>query len=249
MSPRAAIPQAALDWLVPGEQREVVTLGAPVAAITAGLAAHHHLTLTDRDPAALTALLRSAPRARRVVGQAESMPYGPYQFDIAVAAQTLHTLAPGLALAEIARVLKPGGLLSIVYLTRDDTVPWVRRLATILQQADPTAMRGGYGAESVAHLTDSSYFPELENRTFRMWVPVTRKALIAMVRARTTLRTSSPETLDELADAVGALYDASARAPEPLMLPWKVQCWRGEVDHSELSRPLIMPDAAVNIRL
>jgi hypothetical protein len=33
---------------------------------------------------------------------------------------------------------------------------------------------------------------------------------------------------------VGAVYDSSARAPEPLMLPFQTSCWRVEVDHSKL---------------
>ena len=33
---------------------------------------------------------------------------------------------------------------------------------------------------------------------------------------------------------VGALYDSSARPPEPLLLPYRAACWRAQVDHSGL---------------
>jgi hypothetical protein len=34
---------------------------------------------------------------------------------------------------------------------------------------------------------------------------------------------------------LAALYDTSARAPDPLMLPFQTSCWRVEVDHSKTS--------------
>ena len=78
----------------------------------------------------------------------------PCHFDVVTAAQTLHCFAPGLALTEIARVLKPGGYLAIAYNTRDDTVPWVRRLIALMRE-DPNSMRGDYGADSVEKIAES----------------------------------------------------------------------------------------------
>ena len=93
-----------------------------------------------------------------VVGQVESMPYLSCHFDVVTASQTLHHFAPGLALTEIARVLKPGGHLAVAYNTRDDTVPWVKRLIALMHRSDPEAMRGDFGVESVQALIDSPYF-------------------------------------------------------------------------------------------
>jgi SAM-dependent methyltransferase len=70
----------------------------------------------------------------------------------------------------MARVLKPGGHLAIAYNTRDDTVPWVRRLAALLQQADPDAMKGDYGVDSVDAVAESPYFVTLERRDLRDWI-------------------------------------------------------------------------------
>ncbi len=249
-SPGSRLPASALEWLIPGSHRRVLSLGVPGADVTRGLAATtHSFTVIDRLPDALEGLARLAPDSRRIVAQAESLPFAPCLFDVVLACQNLHTLAPGLAYAEIARVLQPAGSFAVMYLTRDDSVPWVRRLAALLQGADPAAMRGGYGTASVDTLAESDFFPDLEHRDFRMWVPVTRSGLVDMVRTHPTLQSLPREALDELAAAVGDLYDSSARAPEPLLLPWRVQCWRAVVDHSELSKPLLPPDDAVDIRL
>jgi hypothetical protein len=45
------------------------------------------------------------------------------------------------------------------------------------------------------------------------------------------------------------VYDASARPPEPLQLPYRLACWRATVDHSELSKPLPETDDALHISL
>lgn len=244
------IPPAALDWLVPPAHASVLTLGAPSASLARALdAGQHRLTLTDRRTQPLHSLAAVAPRARHIVAQAESLPFTPMQFDVVLASQVFHQLAPALALAEIARVLKTSGCLSIMYLIRDDSVPWVRRLGALLRAVDETSMRGGYGEESVAALADSPYFPDVEHRRFRMWVPITRDALIDMVRSRKGLQSLDAGRLDELVTAVGDLYDSSARAPEPLMLPWTVACWRARVDHTELTSSLQRHDTALNIRL
>lgn len=233
-----------------GSLRDVLSIGAPSIDVVRALSAtDHRVTVIDRNCDALNTVLAHNPRARCVAAQPESLPFASCLFDVILSSQNLHTVAPGLAYGEFARVLKPSGSIAVMYVTRDDSVPWVRRLAAILQQADPTAMRGGYGTESIESLAVSEFFPDLEHRDFRMWIPVTRQALQTMVRERQPLQSLHAEELERLSAAVGEVYDASARAPEPLLLPWRVQCWRAQVDQSELSRSLLPPDDAVDIRL
>ena len=138
----------------------------------------------DRDVEAVAALPERLGTRLHVAGQVESLPYLSCHFDVVTASGNLHRFAPGLALSEIARVLKPGGVLAVAYNVRDDTVPWVKRLAAILRQADSAAMSGDYGLESLQHVTDSPYFGEVTSRDFRNWVPIGRAGLIAMVERR-----------------------------------------------------------------
>jgi hypothetical protein len=55
-----------------------------------------------------------------------------------------------------------------------------------------------------------------------------------MVERRPAVAQLNPDARFRLLDEVGALYDTSARAPDPLMLPFQTSCWRVEVDHSKL---------------
>ncbi|SEP64343.1 class I SAM-dependent methyltransferase [Microlunatus flavus] len=231
-----ALQPAAVDWMVGERPARVLDLGSGRGSFaTALVEAGHEVFCLDHDPERVAALPARLGTRLHVAGQVESMPYLSCHFDVVTAAQTLHRFAPGLAVTEIARVLRPGGHLAVLYQTRDDTVPWVRRLMGILQRVDPSAMQGAYGDASVAELAQSPYFHELERRSFRTWVPTTRDALVTMAARRPAVAALPQSERDAVLAEVGGLYDSSARAPEPLLLPFRTSCWRAMVDHSGLT--------------
>ena len=233
---RAPYPEAAPGWLVGEAPKRVLDLGSGRGGFAAMLhEAGHEVFCLDRSADAVARLPGRLGTHRHVVGQVESLPYLSCHFDVVTASETLHRFAPGLALTEIARVLKPGGHLAVVYNTRDDTVPWVKRLAALMHQADPEAMRGDYGERSLDSVADSPYFRDLERKNFRNWVPITRAGLVAMVERRPAVARLDPQARAELLGKVGALYDTSARIPDPLLLPFQTSCWRADVDHSRLA--------------
>ena len=213
----------------------VLVLGAGRGGFAAMLRdAGHEVFCIDRTVELVVGLPARLGTRLHVVGPIESLPLLSCHFDVVSAAQTLHRFPPELARNENARVLKPGGRLAIAYNTRDDTVPWVRRLITLMREADPEAMRGDYGEDSVEKVAESPYFGLFERRNFRNWMPITRDGLIAMVERRPAVVQLNPGARARLLREVGALYDTSARAPDPLMLPFQTSCWRVEVDHSKL---------------
>ena len=241
----AALQPAAVDWLVGETPARILDLGSGRGAFAATLVdAGHEVFCLDQDPQRVATLPGRLGTRLHVAGQVESMPYLSCHFDIVTASQTLHHFAPGLAVTEIARVLRPGGHLGVVFQTRDDTVPWVRRLMGILQRVDPSAMQGAYGVASVADVGESPYFHSLERQDFRTWVPTTRDGLVTMAQRRPAIAALGQAERAELLAEVGALYDSSARAPEPLLLPFRTSCWRAQVDHTELT---IEDDPALTI--
>jgi ubiquinone/menaquinone biosynthesis C-methylase UbiE len=232
---RNPYPEAAAIWMVGEEPKRVLDLGAGRGGFAAILCdGGHEVFCIDHTVDLVAGLLSRLGTRRHVVGQVESLPFLSCHFDVVTAAQTLHHFAPGLALTEIARVLKPGGYLAIAYNTRDDTVPWVRRLIALMRDADPGAMRGDFGEDSVEKVAESPYFGLLERRNFRNWMPITRAGLISMVERRPAVARLDPASRGLLVREVGALYDAHARVPDPLMLPFQTSCWRAEVDHSKM---------------
>lgn len=245
---RTPYPEAATRWLVGERRARVLDLGSGRGGFAAMLHdAGHEVFGLDREVAAVAHLADRLGTRLHVAGQVESLPYLSCHFDVVTAAQTLHRFAPGLALTEIARVLRPGGHLAVAFNTRDDTVPWVRRLTALVRDADPGAMSGDFGTEAVEALAGSPCFRGLERRNFRNWVPITRAGLVAMVERQPGTAGLGEERRSQLLADVGELYDSSARRPEPLLLPFQASCWRAEVDHSGLE--LVEDEDVLEIRL
>ena len=249
MAGRPFFPDAAITWLIGAEPLRVLVLGATGPYATAIRDAGHGVLVSDRNGQALANLLARRPDIGGFIAQGESLPLASATFDRIVCPQNLHTFAPGLALTEFARVLAPRGQICVTYLTRDDSVPWVKRLTAVVQNRLPKAMSGDYGDSSLAALRSSPYFPDLEEHSHRLWVPSTRRQLVDMATRATGADRLSVEEREALADDVGAVYDNSARPPEPLLLPYRLGCWRATVDHSEFSSPIQPLDDALQISL
>ena len=245
---QSAFPATALDWLIDQPGAQVLALGRTCVPLMRMLSDRGvRLTANDPDPSGVRRMLARAPRALPTVADAVKLPFVPCAFDVIVINQSFHTHDPETVLPELARVLKPGGHLALSYTIRDDSVPWVRRLVTLMRTVDPQAMTGDYGSASVEALEGSPLFPTLERRDFRLWAPINRASMLDMVARR--FPELGEDRLSELLASVAALYDDSARKPEPLLLPYRVSCWRSWVDHSELTSGLALPDDGLQITL
>lgn len=243
-----AFPSTAVEWLAPAAPGAVLAIGESSAATAARISRlGSRATITDKSVAAVRAACARHPGMVGITAAPDALPFVPCSFDEVLVVQGMHLLPPGLALAEFARVLVPGGRLAVQFTVRDDSVPWVRRLAAILRVYDPKAMTTGEELYSVAAIAASPHFPVLEHRSFRMWVPITRDGMLELVSSSPRLANLGQPEADQLLAEVGALYDSSARQPEPLLLPYSVLCWRATVDHSELSAELHLPDDGLQI--
>ncbi len=226
---RTMFPPAAIDWLTPdctGETLAIGAAGGPV--IGRRLADGRPLCMVSHDQAALAARRSRTPGLRAVMATAGSLPFATCTFAEAVVAGGPNALAGGVDLSEVARVLVPDGRLVMYLITRDDSVPWVRRLAAIMRRADPAAMTSAAPDDPLA---GNRLFPQVEKREFRMWVPMTKEKLLDQAAHNDTIARLDPAQTATIVADIGKLYDELARVPEPLLLPYTVVCWRATVKH------------------
>jgi SAM-dependent methyltransferase len=77
---------------------------------------------------------RAVPDVAVVPGTAEAIPLPDAFADAIVVAQAFHWFRPREALGEIARVVRPGGGLGLVWNTRLDSEPISRRLTEVMRR-------------------------------------------------------------------------------------------------------------------
>ena len=205
----------------------MLELGAGTGKLTGQLVAlGHDVHATDPDAAMLAKLSDRLPEVRTSQASAEEIPAGDRSYDVVVCAQAFHWFDHARALPEIARVLKPGGHLSLVWNQRDERVPWVRKLGAIIGTQDQLR-------EPAAVLDASSLFDEVEEAEFRFRQQVDQHSIKDLVLSRSNIVTLSPDERETRLAAVSALYADYGRGMDGMQLPYAARCFRSRV----LDRP------------
>jgi ubiquinone/menaquinone biosynthesis C-methylase UbiE len=233
---RPTYPREAAQWLVGQEAATVLELGAGTGKLTEQLLAlGHGVVATDPDTAMLERLKRNLPEASTLLAHAEDLPVGDHGFDAVVAAQAFHWFDLDLALPEIARALKRGGRVGLIWNQRDETIPWVRRLGELIgtqEQLD----------EPAAALAESGLFGEVEETSFKHWQQIDRTSIQQLVLSRSNVAVLDEEARAAKMAEVVAFYDGFGRGMDGMQLPYVARCFRATV----LDHPGQEPDEAEN---
>jgi SAM-dependent methyltransferase len=220
---RPSYPSAAVEWLVPTDAQRVLDLAAGTGKLTRLLARDGRDVYAVEPLPAMRALgQQAAPAATFLAGTAEQIPLDDASVDVVVVAQAWHWVDPGRAVPEVARVLRPGGRLGLVWNDRDERVDWVRRLGEIMHRdADPP---------DVLEPRVGPPFSELERHQVEWRHSVSVDELIAMVTSRSYYITATPqrqaETLAEIRQLLAEHRDTAGR--DVLELPYVTRCYRTE---------------------
>lgn len=217
---RPGYPPAALDWLVrqldlrPG--RTVVDLAAGTGKLTRLLVRTGAGVVAVEPSEAMLGVLREVvPEAESMLGTAERMPLPDSSAHALVVAQAFHWFSNHEALAEIHRVLRPGGTLALVWNRRDLTAPAHAALerALIPWKGDTPRHRDGDWRHLLERTTLFVPRAEWELPNDQELPP---GALVDRA-ASTSFIAALPE--DTRREALAGLERFEADAPQPIVLP------------------------------
>ncbi len=155
---RPEYPEAAVDWVLPPGAHRVVDHGAGTGKLTRALLDRGlDVDAVEPDEDMLAELRRTAPAARGHRAGAEALPLPDAAVDAGVAGQAWHWFDHAAAIAEVRRVLRPGGVLGLLWTGLDAHAGgWAAELSQLdpdrpAKEAAPRPRNTGLPPDEVEH--------------------------------------------------------------------------------------------------
>ncbi|HEY5023885.1 MAG TPA: class I SAM-dependent methyltransferase [Acidimicrobiales bacterium] len=216
--------EAAAAGIARARRRRVLDLGAGTGALTRDLVARGlDVVAVEPDPHMRAVLETRVGRAEVRAGSAEDLPVEDGDVDVVIGAQMWHWVDTGRAAAEVARVLRPGGTLGLLWNLRDERVPWMAELGSV------------FGGDDVHHrhaadvtLPAGAPFTATAARDFRWSQELAPRDIVDLVATRSQVQVL-PD--DERAAVLARVGDFVASHPAVagrgrIVVPYVTSCWR-----------------------
>jgi SAM-dependent methyltransferase len=228
---RPGPPGAALDWLIPPGARAVLDLAAGTGAVTRQLAGRAGRVIAVEPDERMRAVLAArCPGAEVRPGRGEDIPLPDASVDAVVISAAWHWLDPDRAGPEIARVLRPGGTLGVMWVSRDVRVPWVAEFNQLARQAREADAPGTESAAPWGRRRRQVSFPPgtpmsaAEEHAVEYSVPMTKEELAGLLGTYSGVITLGPGRREAFAGRVRAWLDGQPW--ERIDLPLICRCLR-----------------------
>jgi SAM-dependent methyltransferase len=226
---RPSPPPEALDWLIPPGAQAILDLAAGTGAVTRKLIGRAaRIIAVEPDERMRAVLTAGCPEAEVLAGRGEDIPLPDASVDAVVISAAWHWLEPGQAIPEITRVLRTGGVLGVMWTSRDMRVPWVAEFSRLAREARVTERPPDGGADR--RLRREVAFPAgtpmsaVQEHAVEYSLPMTKDELVGLLGTYSGVITLDPGRRADFSRMVRAFLD---RQPwDRVDLPLICRCLR-----------------------
>lgn len=222
---RPEYPFEAVAWMLdilPAGAHRIADVGAGTGKLTRALVAAPgaEVVAMDPDPGMLEALRAAVPGVPTFLGTAEALPLPDAGVDAVVLGQAWHWVDPVAASREIGRVVRPGGVLGLIWNLRDERVDWVRALTGIMH---PSA------AEEMLREGDPvvvSPFGALDGESWEWSREISREQLHRLASSRSAVIAADDAERERIRHDMDALFDDLGLRGGTITLPYVTRAFR-----------------------
>jgi len=206
----------------------------------------------DPDSRMRDVLANRSPQVRVLAGRGEAMPLPDGCADAVFVSTAWHWLDPARAVPEIARVLRSGGRLGVIWTSRDRADDWVAELDLLRlpglsgPEPDTGAEGGGEGSADTGAprtadevramldlqhsvtLPDAAEFTNVEAASFRFIRTITVDDAIAWLATNSSLITASAADRAAGLAMCRAVLLERADSDQVIQMPMRSWCWRAD---------------------
>lgn len=225
-----------LDWMLPPAAADALDIGAGTGILTRLLVERiGRVTAVEPDERMRAVLTATTTGVDVKAGAAEELPAGSSSCDVVIAASAWHWVDEARAVPEVARVLRPGGSLALVWCGPDRSVEWMRSLwagGIVFSPEERDAVDQRRRRRHIVDLEAAgpSPFEPPETAIFRWTKPMTREDLVVLATTYSVVITMEDAARERHLSAMRRFLEEqnSLAGRDVIEVPMRAYCWRAQ---------------------
>jgi SAM-dependent methyltransferase len=233
----------AVDWLLPAGCAAAVDLAAGTGLFTRALVGRVPDVVAVEPDGRMRAVLAERTEGVRVLdGRGEAIPLPDASVDAVFVSTAWHWFDPALAVPEIARVLRDGGRLGVIWTSRDRADDWVAELDLLRppsaqresHESEPgepqtvTEVRAELERHHLVGLPSGAPFGPAETGSFAFARTMDIDDVVDWLGTNSALITASPADREAGLQTCRLALRARAHGDSRIEMPLRSWCWRAD---------------------